>query len=172
MSGCISIISRVSAAHHVGGQGLEPPDEGGAVHMLRPSSCAPKGPKLVCVKRCQSSPVGKGILLGVEVVDFFLQLMTSQLLPNRSSAHVVKVGYQDGSSQPTMSQTCQTAGDCRTAGRCAAPEALGDIHLFSTHFYTRLTAAQAANGMIGWENVKGWTKKTSWLASFRLVSRP
>ncbi|OLQ06529.1 hypothetical protein AK812_SmicGene10188 [Symbiodinium microadriaticum] len=69
-----------------------------------------------------------GYLLHImwEVVDFFLQLMTSQLLPN------------------------------------------SDIHLFSTHFYTRLTAAQAANGMIGWENVKGWTKKTSWLALIRL----
>ncbi|CAE7760383.1 ulp2 [Symbiodinium sp. CCMP2456] len=61
----------------------------------------------------------EGNMLNDAVVDFFLQLMTSQLLPN------------------------------------------SDIHLFSTHFYTRLTAAQAANGMIGWENVKGWTKKTS-----------
>ncbi|CAE6970456.1 ulp2 [Symbiodinium sp. CCMP2592] len=61
----------------------------------------------------------EGNMLNDAVVEFFLQLMTSQLLPN------------------------------------------SDIHLFSTHFYTRLTAAQAANGMIGWENVKGWTKKTS-----------
>ena len=28
---------------------------------------------------------------GAEVVEFFLQLMTSQLLPNRSSAQVVKM---------------------------------------------------------------------------------
>ena len=31
--------------------------------------------------------------------------------------------------------------------------------LFSSHFYTRLTAAGAVNGEVGWENVKGWTKK-------------
>ncbi|CAE6962919.1 ulp2 [Symbiodinium natans] len=61
----------------------------------------------------------EGNMLNDAVVDFFLQLMMSQLLPN-----------------------------------C-------DIHLFSTHFYTRLTAAQAVNGEVGWENVKGWTKKAS-----------
>eukprot|EP00913_Durusdinium_trenchii_P016981 g15966.t1 len=52
-----------------------------------------------------------------EVVDFFLQLMQTHLVP----------------SSATM--------------------------LFSSHFYTRLTAAGAVNGEMGWENVKGWTKK-------------
>lgn len=32
------------------------------------------------------------------------------------------------------------------------------VHVFSSHFYTRMTAAGARNGEIGWENVKGWTK--------------
>lgn len=35
-----------------------------------------------------------------------------------------------------------------------------DTHLFSSHFFTRLTAAGAVDGNVGWENVKGWTKKT------------
>lgn len=36
-----------------------------------------------------------------------------------------------------------------------------DIHVFSCHLFTRLTAAGASDGEIGWENVKGWTKKTN-----------
>lgn len=33
-------------------------------------------------------------------------------------------------------------------------------HVFSSHFFTRLTAAGAADGWQGWSNVKGWTKST------------
>ncbi|CAK9080218.1 unnamed protein product [Durusdinium trenchii] len=58
-----------------------------------------------------------GQMLNDAVVDFFLQLMQTHLVP----------------SSATM--------------------------LFSSHFYTRLTAAGAVNGEMGWENVKGWTKK-------------
>ncbi|CAJ1335569.1 unnamed protein product [Effrenium voratum] len=44
-----------------------------------------------------------------------------------------------------------------------------DLLVFSSHFFTRLTAAQAANGEVGWENVKGWTKKKSLFAQKLLV---
>eukprot|EP00930_Biecheleria_cincta_P099557 TRINITY_DN91185_c0_g1_i1.p1 TRINITY_DN91185_c0_g1~~TRINITY_DN91185_c0_g1_i1.p1 ORF type:complete len:522 (+),score=86.33 TRINITY_DN91185_c0_g1_i1:64-1629(+) len=34
-----------------------------------------------------------------------------------------------------------------------------NTYLYSSHFFTRLTAAGATTGEVGWQNVKGWTKK-------------
>lgn len=45
----------------------------------------------------------------------------------------------------------------RLIHRCLVPRA--DVHVFSSHFFTRLMAGGAADGEKGWENVKSWTRR-------------
>eukprot|EP00929_Paragymnodinium_shiwhaense_P089303 TRINITY_DN49469_c0_g1_i1.p1 TRINITY_DN49469_c0_g1~~TRINITY_DN49469_c0_g1_i1.p1 ORF type:complete len:532 (+),score=90.94 TRINITY_DN49469_c0_g1_i1:65-1660(+) len=47
-----------------------------------------------------------------------------------------------------------------------------DVYVFSSHFFTRLTAAGATDGEVGWENVRGWTKRVGLLQRYRYAVVP
>ncbi|CAK0815464.1 unnamed protein product, partial [Prorocentrum cordatum] len=94
-----------------------------------------------------SGPDGRQ--LNDSLVDFFLGVLVHRSGGGRRPAVCAAA-----CKVPPPCQHTTLGGDRRAAPRFGA----GRVHLFGSHFYSRLTSFGARSGEEGWENVSRWTR--------------